>query len=210
LLSGDDKGEVIVWDRPAAKEVRRWKVKGWVYALAVSPDGKSAVASERLPLVFDSGRHAGLRMWDVDKGQPTHDLGKEKEFAKVMFAAAAFSPDGKWLAVGRGGEVDGPNGKISLLDAASGKKVRELTPGHLYGATDIAFHPDGKHLFSSGRDTTVRAWRIEDGKLVKELGKARGGQFKDWIHAVSVSADGRWLAAGDMAGQVHIWALTGK
>ena len=44
---------------------------------------------------------------------------------------------------------------------------------------------------------------------VKELGKPRGGQFKDWLHAVSFSGDGRWLAAGDMAGAVQVWEFGG-
>ncbi len=57
LVSGDDKGEVIVWDRPAGKELRRWKVKGWVWALAIAPDASAVCASERAHLIFDSGRH---------------------------------------------------------------------------------------------------------------------------------------------------------
>jgi WD40 repeat protein len=210
LVSGDDKGQVIVWDRPAGKELHRWTVKGWVYALAVAPEGDVLLVSERFPVVFDSGRHTGLKLWDPHKGEMKRDLGKDKDFDKQMIAAAAFSPDGKILAVGRGGEIDGLNGKVTLLDAATGKKLRELTPGHLNGATDIVFHPDGKHLFSSGRDTVVRVWRVDDGKLLRELGQPRGGQFKDWIHAVAVSPDGQWLAAADMAGQVQIWALQGK
>jgi WD40 repeat protein len=208
LVSGDDKGEVVVWDRTSGKELRRWKVKGWAWAMAVSPDARLLAVSERLPLVFDSGRHAGLKLWDPQTGEMKRDL--EKEVAKQMMSAAAFSPDGKLLAVGRGGEVDGQNGKVTLLDAGTGKKVRELMPGHLNGLTDLCFHPDGKHLFSSGRDTTVRVWSVADGKLVKELGRPRGGQFKDWIHAVSVSPDGKLLTGADMAGQVHIWALDAK
>ncbi len=208
LLSGDDKGEVIVWDRPTGKERRRWQVKGWAWALALSPDASAALVSERVPLVFDSGRHAGLKVWEVTTGKVQRDLGKD--FDKQFIAAAAYSPDGKVLAVGRGGEIDGTNGKVTLLDAETGKKLRELTPGHLNGLTDLAFAPDGKHLFSAGRDTTVRVWRVEDGKLLKELGQGRGGQFKDWICAIAVSADGQWLAAADMAGQVQVWALAGK
>ncbi|MGE3808972.1 MAG: WD40 repeat domain-containing protein, partial [Gemmataceae bacterium] len=73
----------------------------------------------------------------------------------------------------------------------------------------LCLHPDGKHLASAGRDTTVRIWTAADGKLVKEIGKPRGGQFKDWIHAVSFSADGLWLAAADMEGAVQIWSLQG-
>ena len=42
LLTGDDKGQVILWDLPAGKEVRRWKTKGWAWGLAIAPDGQSA------------------------------------------------------------------------------------------------------------------------------------------------------------------------
>jgi WD40 repeat protein len=208
LISGDDKGEVIVWDGPAGKELRRWQITGWAWAMALSPDTKSLLVSERVHLVFDSGRHAGLKLWDVQTGKLQRDL--SKEFDKQFIAAAAFSPDGKMAAVGRGGEIDGQNGKVTLLDPATGKKLRELTPGHLNGATDVLFHPDGKHLFSAGRDTVVRIWNCADGKLVKELGQPRGGQFKDWICAIALSPDGKWLAAADMAGQVNIWSLAGK
>jgi len=203
LISGDDKGTIIVWDRNSGKEVRRWKLKGWVWALAVSPDAQTVIASERIPLIFDSGRHSALKLWNPQTGEMKTDITKEAD--KQMIAAAAFSPDGKWLAIIRGGETD--SGKVTLLDPISGKKLREFTPGHLSGGTDLAFHPDGKHLLSSGRDTTVRVWDLASGKLVKELGQARGGQFKDWIHAVSVSPDGKRVAGADMAGQVQIWAL---
>lgn len=222
LVSGDDAGDVVVWDASAFKELRRWKVKGWVYALAVAPDGKQVLVSERLPLVFDSGRHAGLKLWDANTGQMSLDLGGLFP-KKEQLSAAAFSLDGKSLAVGRGGETDGMNGKVFLIpltppvtpgappggrgQGEGGKLIREMASAHQYGVTDIVFHPDGKHVLSSGRDTVVRVHDSATGKQVKELGKPRGGQFKDWIHAVAVSADGRWLAAADMVGQVQIWTL---
>jgi WD40 repeat protein len=208
LVSGDDRGEIIVWDRPALKEVRRWKVKGWVYALAISPDGTNLLASERIPLVFDSGRYGATKLWDPATGQMRHDLGKTlKQQSQEHMGAAAFSPDNKLVALIRGGEANGPSGKPTLFDAASGDKVREMAPGHVDGGTDLAFHPDGKHLASAGRDTLIRIWNRDDGKLVKELGKARGGQFKDWIHSIAFTADGQWLAAADMAGHVLIYAM---
>jgi WD40 repeat protein len=208
LVSGDDKGEVIIWDRGAGKERQRLHVKGWVYGMALAPDASSLLVAERLPRVFDSGRHAGIKIWDPVKAVVRHDL--TKIFKGEMLSAAAYSPDGKVLAVARGGEIDGTNGKVTLLDPSDGSKMRELTPGHLNGATDVVFHPDGKALYSAGRDTVVRAWSIPDGKLVQELGQPRGGQFKDWIHAVAVAPDGRWLAAADMMGQVQVWSLTAK
>jgi WD40 repeat protein len=204
LVSGDDKGTVIVWDRAAGKEIRRWSLKGWAWALAVSPDGQSALISERVPLVFDAGARSGLKIWNVQSGEIKADLGKEM---KERMSAAAYSPDAKWLAVCRGGESNGLSGKVTLLDPTTGKKLRESSTGHLDGATDLAFHPDGKHIFSAGRDTTIKIWRLEDGKHVRDLGQGRGGQFKDWICAISISPDGRWLAAADMAGAVQIWSL---
>ena len=42
---------------------------------------------------------------------------------------------------------------------------------------------------------------------VAQLGKPRGGQSKDWLHALTISPDGKWLAAGDMAGAVQVWTL---
>ncbi len=204
LVSGDDKGEVIVWDRVTGKEQRRWKLKGWAWAVAVEPEGKALLVSERVPLIFDSGSQSALKLWNPQTGELKVDLSKE---FKERIGAAAYSIDGKWLAVGRGGELDGANGKVILLDPATGKKIREMTPGHLNGLTDLAFHPDGQHVLSTGRDTTVKIWRLDDGKLVKELGQPRGGQFKDWFHAVAVSPDRRWIAAADMAGQVQLWAV---
>jgi WD40 repeat protein len=205
LVTGDDKGEVVVWDLPAGKEIRRWKLKGWAWGLAVSPDAQTVIVSERVPLVFDSGSRSGLKLWNAQTGTIKADLGKE---LKERMAAAAYSPDGKWLAVCRGGESNGLSGKVTLLDPATGKKIRETSPGHLDGATDLAFHPDGKHIFSSGRDTLVKIWRLEDGKHVRDLGQGRGGQFKDWICAIAISPNGQWLAAADMAGMVHIYTLT--
>lgn len=204
LASGDEKGEVILWDVATGGERKRWQLKGWVWALALTPGADAVAISERIPLVFDSGRYATMKVW-TSNGQVKLDL--EKIVAKQVIASARYSPDGKSLALGRGGEADGLSGKVTILDAESGKIRKELTPGHLNGLTDLAFHPEGKWLASSGRDTTVRLWDVETGKLLKELGQARGGQFKDWIHALAFSPDANWLAAADMAGQVHIYRL---
>jgi WD40 repeat protein len=201
LLSGDDAGEVILWDRPAAKEIRRWKIKGWVYTAALSPDATLALVSEYFPLVFTpANHHQGVKLWDATTGQVKHDLSAQ---FKLYISTAAFSPDGKLAALGQGKETE--RGKIFLVESDTGKKVRELA-GHVPGGVhDVQFSADGKFLFSSGRDTMVRVWNVADGKQAAEISKARGGQFKDIWHALSLSADEHWLAAADMAGQVVVY-----
>ncbi len=204
LASGDDSGHVVIWNLPDRKEVRRFKVRGWVQALGMSPDFGRAIVSERVPLVFDSGRYATIKIWDVEKASVVKDLGKD--YKEMYLGSAAYSADGKMIAIGRAGEAPGLNGIVWLLDS-EGKKVKELKPGHQDGLTDLAFHPDGKHIITSGRDTLVRIWNIESGKMVVELGKGRGGQFKDWICAVAVSASGELIAGADMAGAVQVWSF---
>lgn len=206
LLSGDDRGVAILWDAVAGSEVRRFQSPGWLRAVALSVDGRLAATCEFTP------RYAAfanaIKLWDTASGALKLDLGKElKKGDRVTgMAAAAFSPDGKLLALGQGGEIDGGNGKITLVDPEAGKKLLEL-PGHQYGITSLAFSPDGKLLASGGRDTLVRLWSMPDGKLLQELGKSRGGQFKDWIHEAVFAPDGGRLAAADMAGQIQLWTL---
>jgi WD40 repeat protein len=81
--------------------------------------------------------------------------------------------------------------------------------GHQYGVTDVKFSADGKYLLSTGRDTMLRICQVEDGKEVAALGSSRGGQFKDWLSALAISPDQKFVAAADIAGLVHVWSLEG-
>ena len=206
LVTGDDKGIVIVWDLPAGKERQRWQAKYSARSLGVSPDGKTVASSE-----FFSFRHPdpndpcrSFQLWDVETGKSKLDLSKD---IKETMTDVAYSADGKWLAVCAGGSgEEKPAGKVTLLDPATGKMVRELAPPHLLGATDLAFHPDGKHIFSSGRDQLVKIWHLEDGKHMRDLGTAKERGI--WISAISISPDGHRLAAADGVGQVVIYSLS--
>lgn len=198
LISGDDAGVVIVWDRATATETRRWKIKGWVFGLGISRDGKLAAIGERFPLVFTpADHHRGVKLWDVEKGEVKHNL---DALVKVYVGGASFSPDGKQVILAQGNETE--KGKLFLVDCETGKQIREY-PGHSPGGThDVRFSVDGKAIYSCGRDTTVRVWSATDVKQLAEVGKPRGGQFKDIWHALTLSANEQWLAVADMSGQV--------
>ena len=128
----------------------------------------------------------------------------------INMHAAAFADNGKFLAVGQNDEAAVL--KAYLASVATGKKVRDLgyTTQGSPGITAIVAHPDGKHLATCGRDTLVRIWQPADGRMVKEIGKTRyPGSFdgSSWLHAISFSADGLWLAAADMGGFVQVWSI---
>ncbi len=225
LISGDDQCLSIVWDLASLEPVSSWHGydRVWVRSVALAPDGKTAFTCEY------AGRRSSFdvpaaqaRLWNADDGTLKMDLlkiwtpdvndrnrtdsyqywQKWRKLLKRGLVCAAFSPDGTMLAVGQGGETD--TGKVHLVDVDSGKILRTVS-GHRYGVCDVKFSADGKYLLSSGRDTTVRICRVSDGEQVAVLGASRGGQFKDWVHAIAISPDQNTVAAADIAGMVHVW-----
>lgn len=223
LITGDDGSAVMVWDVAGRKQIASWKGQPWCWAVAValSPDGQTALVSEYRYKRDDFDVPApALRLWNVADGKEKLDILKVqfpkfrpdassydaaqvwRKFVADGLVTAAFSPDGKIVAVGQGGETD--TGKAHLIDAATGKLLRTVS-GHRYGMTHLLFSADGKYLLTTGRDTTVRILEVADGKQVAELGKPRGGQFKDWLHAIALSPDEKWLAAADISGKVAVY-----
>jgi WD40 repeat protein len=222
-ISGDTSAQIIVWDLAEKKALAKWSGHpwNWIVAAALSPDGGTALVSEYRYKRDDFDIPSpGLKLWSLPDAKEKLDLLKVqfpkfnpkdntygsaqmwRKFVANGLITVAWSPDGKLLALGQGGETD--TGKVHLLDAASGKLLREVS-GHLNGVTDVLFSPDSKYVLSTGRDTCVRICQVADGKEVAVLGTPRGGQSKDWISAVALSPDGRTVAAADIAGMVQVF-----
>lgn len=225
LISGDAQSQVIVWDLAERKPLAKWSGHpwNWIVASSLSPDGQTALVSEYRYKRddFDIPIPA-LKLWNAADGTEKLDLLKVqfpklnpsdrsygssqmwRKFVANGLITTAYSPDGKLVAVGQGGETD--TGKVHLLETATGKLLRDVA-GHQYGVTDVFFASDGQHLISVGRDTCVRICQVADGKEVAVLGSPRGGQFKDWFSAVALAPDQRTLAATDIGGLIQIWGL---
>lgn len=225
LLTGDQSSLVIAWDVAAHKERSRWSGHpwNWIVATALTADGETAVVSEYrykrddfdIPCpalkrfhVADGAEQLDLLKVQFPKLNPKENTyGSAQVWRKFVangLIALDISPDGKLVAAAQGGETD--NGQVHLLEMETGKLVRTIS-GHQSGATDVKFTADGKFVISAGRDTVIRICQVEDGKEVAQLGKPRGGQFKDWISAIALSPDQRTLAATDIGGWVHVWTF---
>ena len=226
-ITGDASSNVIVWDVPGRKPIAQWKglPERWIVSASLSPDGQTALVSEYIGRRDDFDCPApALKLWDATSGKETLDILKVqfpkldpkvrtysamqmwKKLISDGLITTAFSPDGKLIAAGQGGEND--TGKVHIIDAVSGKLLRTIS-GHRYGVTDVLFTADSKYLISAGRDTTARICQVADGKEIAALHSPRGGQFKDWLSALALSPDQKRLAAADIAGLVHIWEFPG-
>jgi WD40 repeat protein len=112
--------------------------------------------------------------------------------------ALAFSPDNKLLALG------GEDGNIRLLDAASGKIIRNIK-AHTQPILALAFTPDGKTLASASKDQTVRLWDVQTGQQISQ------GKQPAPISGLAISPQGKLLVTGGKDGTIKLWDIqTGK
>jgi WD40 repeat protein len=123
----------------------------------------------------------------------------------------AFSPDGKALATGDGGEpvVARQPGQsqfaVHLFDAVTGQE-RAAWAGHEAPIEAVAFSPDGKTLASASFDKSVRIWEVATGKEAAVL------RLAEPVHALAFAPDGKSLVTG--GGQpskcdLRLWDLGG-
>jgi WD40 repeat protein len=123
LAASDHNAQVTVWDvsRKAVLRQQKFEGKALGFLLAFSPDGKRLAVPARVMTKDDRGRYRD----PLDLPQPRvylFDLGQEGRVEEIVCphgwsGAAAFSADGKVLAVGGAGAVH-------LFDVASGAAER--------------------------------------------------------------------------------------
>jgi WD40 repeat protein len=66
----------------------------------------------------------------------------------------------------------------------------------------VTFTRDGQYLITGGEDMKIRAWRVEDGEVVRTLNDVAS------IEGLRKSSDGQRLASGNEAGQIKLWDIS--
>ncbi len=113
----------------------------------------------------------------------------------------AFSPDGKFLAIGGGEPSRG--GEIKIWDIQSGKAAREFPNIHSDTVLALAFSADGKFLASGAADKVARVIELASWKVAKS--------FEGHTHhilGIAWSPDGRTLVTAGADNVVKVWDFT--
>ncbi len=151
-----------------------------VYAVAISPDGKTIVSGS------DDN---SIKIWDKKTGK----LLKSLEGHTSYVNSVAISPDGKTIV---SGSMDN---SVKIWDKKRGKLLKSLD-GHTYSVSSVAISTDGKTIVSGSRDNSVKIWDKKTGKLLKSL-----EGHTDPVHSIAISPDGKTIVSGSDDGSVKIW-----
>ncbi len=172
-------GSMQFWDLETKEILRTVKTTRWMNVIVYSPDGKL--------LISDDGKKALL--WDVQTGRQLLEF----QAGGGLVESAAWSPDGKTLAVGTSyGTIQlrrllnvPPPPELAAEDSSvpefKAPREAELPPilkeqdewkiyiGHEGGITSLAYSPDGSRIVSASHDGTARVWDAETAKTIWTL-----------------------------------------
>jgi WD40 repeat protein len=148
-------------------------------------------------------------IYSLNEGKVLHVFDYPPGPDQDVVGAMAFSPDGKYFAVG------GFSGAIHLYDVASGQLLRKFRPyadKYKYVAIGVlAFSPDSRFLAgglnsvveSPKPDNVVNVWKVSDMSLVASYPP---DNFYV-IRQISWAPNGRTIAFVAGGNTVHVWSL---
>ncbi len=205
LLAIDRVNELILWDLAGGHEAIRRPRGGWFLKSAFSPDGLRLLTSQ-----------AGLGQATLWKRHGDDWEAASHGLPSGNFHAAAFSPDGRFLAL-----APAFSATIQIWDGAGSKFLRSLS-GHTHAVTTLLFTPDGR-LASGSDDGTVRLWSVSDDDRPKRYPRLADGSawvvdegrelmvlrgHSGGVLSLTADANGTRLVSGGKDQTVKVWDLT--
>jgi WD40 repeat protein len=216
--SGD---RTVLWDPASGRQ--RFSLSqpgesrsGW--SLAFSPDSKSLAIGQHA----GPGKPVHIDVWDLTSRTRRHRLNGHPH----LIAALSYSRNGRRLAAAAWDRT------ATVWDTSTGRRLTTFR-GHTAGVQGVAFHPDGKHVASTGGGW-VCVWDADTGAERLRFQAPQGapgtllhtrdlwsllpnlrGNFST-LAAIAYSPDGKFLTAGGMSempanNAIFVWdANTGR
>ncbi|MGB2897568.1 MAG: WD40 repeat domain-containing protein, partial [Anaerolineales bacterium] len=160
-----------------------------IVGMTLSPDGKTIAAAH-------ATEPYTLRLWNLKTGQVSYTL-QSQQAPNLSNVEAAYSPDGKYVAVGG-----------DLWDLATGRQLNgvEQAIGEKTSCwpISVSFAPEESVLATGCFDGQLDLWSIPDGELLVSI-----DGYDSWVEDLAYSPDGEYLAVayGGPDYLVQVWQL---
>ena len=185
IASGSYDKMVKLWDAATGKEVRNLQDHiDAVFAVAFSPDGKHLASASQ---------DRTVKIWEIATGKRLFTLSD----ASDGLTSLAYSPAGDKLAAA------GYDKTIYIwqLGVEDGHLLHSLIADE-DSVISLAWSRDGKTLVTASSDGSIR---FRDTNL--DL-KGLADHQPDWVEALDLSPDGKWLVAGRYNGSLSLYDAT--
>jgi WD40 repeat protein len=174
------QGEIRLWNVADGQLVRVWgkEHKAPITEIEFSPDGQMLVSVDV---------QSQARLWRVSTGEKVWEL-------EDVRAPAAFSPDGKVLALASS------NG-ITLWRVEDQQIIIVISN---FEVKDMIFSADGQMLITNGGEEgdEIRFWDVATGKLLRRL------TWHTWVVlALGLSSKGDRLVSGSADRTIKLWRM---
>jgi WD40 repeat protein len=171
------QGEIRLWNVADGQVVRVWgkEHKALITEIEFSPDGQMLVSVDV---------QSQARLWRVSTGEEVWKL-------EDVRAPAAFSPDGKVLA------LNGSDG-VTLWSLEDRQVLAVIES---FAAYDMVFSADGQVLITSNFDE-IQFWGITTKKLLRRL-----TWHTDLVLALGLSPQGDRLVSGSADRTIKLWRM---
>ena len=207
---------VKLWDittRTILRTIKKYKQligsDGVVFSSSIGTHDPHVVFSAKrqlLAIASENNDNKEILLWSLIEQRFLHPLKNkvEEEYQSgINITCLAFSPNGEFLAAGRGDNDSwGIDAATILLWKINTGEISFVFAGHTACVSSIAFSPDGELLASGSWDGTVRLWSIKSGKLYRVFEGHRSQ-----VLSVTFSVDGYVLISASADKTVRQWKI---
>jgi dipeptidyl aminopeptidase/acylaminoacyl peptidase len=183
IASGSYDKMVKLWDVASGKELKNLQDHiDAVFALSFSPDGKHLASASQ---------DRTVKIWDVSSGNRLYTLSD----ALDGLTGVAYSPSGEHVAAA-GYDKTIYIWKVGDTEGA----LKQSLIGDEDSILALVWSPDGKTIITASSDGSIR---FRDAATLDPLRVI--DHQPEWVQALAISPDGRFLAAGRFNGTLSLY-----
>ncbi len=165
---------------------------GPVLAIAFSPTDRTVVTASA---------DRSIKVWSTENGRLLRTFSHHLEAVNALAFRPRTAADDP--ATPRACASASDDRTVRIWQPEIGRMVRIIRQ-HRAPAFALVYAPDGRSVFSAGREGRIRQFDADSDTLLTEWSASA-----DWIYALALSPDGLKLASGDGSGTVMLRDLSG-